>query len=330
MIRSEADEPDTITCVRYGILADDLTGACDAGVQFARHGLKTVVWLDASELPQADVVVLSTATRRDPPAAAQAKIASACERLARAGRELIYKKIDSTLRGNVVAEIEACGVTEAWLAPAYPALGRQFVRGQLFIKGVPQGARLESRPGMRVFDAVAQKDLAAVARCALAEPRRPLLAGSAGLAIELAKCLGAPDARDPAILGRHGPAVLYIGSTHAATSAQVTFLRSSRDPHTYRIVTVRSLDGEAGPPVARYQARDAAGLIMTGGDTAALVCRDLKVRGIRLIREILPGIPYGRLMGGPFEGVPVITKAGGFGSEDTLAVLVDALRGGLR
>jgi uncharacterized protein YgbK (DUF1537 family) len=316
--------------VQYGIIADDLTGACDAGVQFARHGLKTVVWLDASELPQADVVVLSTATRRDSPGPAQAKVARACERLARAGRELIYKKIDSTLRGNVIPEIQACGVAETWVAPAYPALGRQFIRGRLFIKGVPQGAQLEPAPRLQVFDSVTQDELAAVARRALAEPGRPLLAGSAGLAMELARILGYPEARHPAILGRHGPAVLYIGSTHAATSEQVTYLKASRDPHAYRIVTVRSLDGDVGPPVARYQARDAAGLIMTGGDTAALVCRDLKVSGIHLIREVLLGVPYGRLLGGRFDGVPVITKAGGFGSENTLAVLVDALRGGLR
>ncbi|HWR49583.1 MAG TPA: four-carbon acid sugar kinase family protein [Bryobacteraceae bacterium] len=316
--------------MRCGILADDLTGACDAGVQFARHGLKTVVWLDDSALPDADVVVLSTATRRDSPATAQAKVARACERLAQTGHELIYKKIDSTLRGNVAAEIEACGAVEAWVTPAYPALGRQFIHGQLFIKGAPQRVRLESQPGLRVFDAVTQEDLEAVARHAFAEPQRPLLAGSAGLAIEVAKALGCPEARDPAILGRRGPAVLYIGSTHAATVAQVASLRGSRDPHTYRIVPVRSLDGEVGPPVARYQARDAAGLIVTGGDTAALVCRVLKVRGIRLIREILPGIPYGRLLGGRFDGVPVITKAGGFGAENTLSVLVDALRGGLR
>jgi uncharacterized protein YgbK (DUF1537 family) len=316
--------------VRYGVLADDLTGAADAGVQFARHGLKTLVWLEEGTLPVADVVVLSTATRRDSPQVAQCKVTAACERLAHAGRELIYKKLDSTLRGNIIPEIEACGREEAWLAPAYPALGRQIIGGRLFVSGVRQSVRLEPSAGIRLFDAATEADLANVARQALAEAKRPLLAGSAGLARELAKRIGCPEPKQTPILGRQGPAVLYIGSTHAATVAQTARLRATHDVHAYRIVPVRSLDGDVGPPVARYQARGAAGLIMTGGDTAALVCRVLKVSGIRLIREILPGIPYGRFIGGRFDGMPVITKAGGFGGEGTLALLVDALRGGWR
>ncbi len=314
---------------RYGIIADDLTGACDAGVQFAQHGLDTVVWLAATGAPDCDVLVLSTASRRDPPGRAAAKVRSAREALARAGRELVFKKIDSTLRGNIIAEIEACGFEDAWIAPAFPAMGRRLIDGRLVVNGVRTGAGLDARPGIRVFDAAVQEELAAVAAEALAKQPRPLLAGSAGLAIELAKRLGRPRARLPRIPGRPGPAVVYLGSTSPATTTQTACLKASRDVHTYRLVPVKTLEGKLAAPVARYQGRGAAGLIMTGGDTAALVCGALGVRGIRLLREALPGIPYGILIGGRLDGTPVITKAGGFGGENTLALLVDALREGL-
>ncbi len=309
------------------MLADDLTGACDAGVQFARHGLRACVWLSGASAPAADVVVISTDSRRDPADEARRRVAAALEQLA--GRELVFKKVDSTLRGNILAEIEACGREEAWLAPAFPALGRRLIDGYLYVDGVRTGPRLLSRGTVRVFDAGVQEDLATIARDAFSRNPRPLLAGSAGLAIEVARLLGCPEPRVPAIEPRRGPVILYVGSTHAVTVAQVAQLKATRDRRTYHVVPVRTLEGETGSPVARYHARTASGLIMTGGDTAALVCRALGAGAIRLIREVLPGIPCGLLSGGPFHGMPVITKAGGFGREDTLSVLVGVLLEGL-
>jgi uncharacterized protein YgbK (DUF1537 family) len=313
----------------YGIIADDLTGACDAGVQFAQHGLETVVWLAGGALPPADVVVLSTASRRDAPAVAAAKARCARDVLARTGRTLIFKKVDSTLRGNVLAEVEACRTGEAWVAPAFPGMGRQLIDGRLVVNGAPSGASLTPQPGIRICDAATQADLSALADAAFALAPRPLLAGSAGLAIEVARRLGRAAPVKPRIVGRPGPAVLYVGSTSAATVAQMAWLKANRDLHSYRLVPAQTLEGVLAAPVARYQGRKAAGAIMTGGDTAALVCEALGVRGIRLIREALPGIPYGTLLGGRLDGVPVITKAGGFGNQDALALLVDALREGM-
>ncbi|KYH32737.1 four-carbon acid sugar kinase family protein [Neomoorella mulderi] len=57
-------------------------------------------------------------------------------------------------------------------------------------------------------------------------------------------------------------------------------------------------------------------LVITGGDTAVHVCRALGARGINLATEILPGIPLGYLEGGQAGGLPIVTKAGGFGPPD--------------
>jgi uncharacterized protein YgbK (DUF1537 family) len=66
-----------------------------------------------------------------------------------------------------------------------------------------------------------------------------------------------------------------------------------------------------------------AALLLSGGDTAALVCRALNARAIELQRELAPGIPCGVLQGGSFDGLPVVTKSGGFGAPDDLIQIAD-------
>jgi uncharacterized protein YgbK (DUF1537 family) len=67
----------------------------------------------------------------------------------------------------------------------------------------------------------------------------------------------------------------------------------------------------------------AAALLLTGGDTAALVCEAVGGRNIDLYGEISPGIPFGVLNGGAFDGVSVVTKSGAFGPDDALIQVAD-------
>ena len=64
---------------------------------------------------------------------------------------------------------------------------------------------------------------------------------------------------------------------------------------------------------------------MTGGETAYAVLKRLG-DCLSLHAELLPGIALCVVRGGPWEGLKVITKAGGFGSPETLLELVDILR----
>jgi uncharacterized protein YgbK (DUF1537 family) len=66
-----------------------------------------------------------------------------------------------------------------------------------------------------------------------------------------------------------------------------------------------------------------AALFLSGGETAALVCRAISAQAIELRREIAPGIAAGVLQGGSFDGEPVITKSGGFGAPDDLIQVAD-------
>ena len=69
------------------------------------------------------------------------------------------------------------------------------------------------------------------------------------------------------------------------------------------------------------------GLVLTGGDTAIAVCRALGGNGMVVCREVAPGIPMCALVGGDYDGAPVVTKAGGFGTEEALLVALRALKG---
>ena len=57
---------------------------------------------------------------------------------------------------------------------------------------------------------------------------------------------------------------------------------------------------------------------LSGGNTAELVSDTIGAAAIRLQDEVLPGIPWGIFHGGLFDGLPVATKAGGFGDENAL------------
>jgi len=299
------------------MIADDLTGACDAGVQSALRGLSTIVWLDPDPREPSAVTVISTNSRNDPPAVAREKVRRACRALG----GVVFKKIDSTLHGNIVAEIEAvleeCGFREAWLAPAFPAQGRTVRGGWLEVAGserrVHLPALLGGHPRIRWFDAATQDDLARIARLAFSTDPRPLLAGSAGLAREVAALLPVGQAVPPVRRPAQGDVLFVIGSANPVTVAQVDYLKA-RHPDA-RVTTIDALPER---PAARA-------LVLSGGDTALEVCRALDVAGIRLAREILPGIPLGTLTGGCCDGLPVVTKAGGFGAVDALAAILEAV-----
>jgi len=130
--------------VRVGIIADDYTGAADTGVQFAKKGLKTAIVRDSQRIgavaERVDVLVITTESRADPAEVAHAKVASAAEEFKKAGVGLLYKKIDSTLRGNIGVELDAAlnalNVPAVILCPAYPKTGRTTVGGWHYVNNI--------------------------------------------------------------------------------------------------------------------------------------------------------------------------------------------------
>ncbi len=135
--------------LRILIIADDLSGAADCGVACAGAGLETLVaFRQTDEEPAAEVLSLDSDTRRMGPDEAAREV----DRLVRANCArpdlLQFKKIDSTLRGNIGPELAAAlGAlrsmrdesvrTVAVMAPAFPAIGRTTKDGAQLAHGQP-------------------------------------------------------------------------------------------------------------------------------------------------------------------------------------------------
>ena len=135
---------------RVAIVADDLTGALDAAAPFAARGAQTRVVIAPERLEAAlrawgeappEVIAVNTESRHLSAAAAAERVAAVTRRLAPLGPGVWFKKVDSTLRGHVAAEVRA-----AWagsrrpavvIAPAFPAEGRVTVEGIQHVRGVP-------------------------------------------------------------------------------------------------------------------------------------------------------------------------------------------------
>src|ERR1700730_13684625 len=89
-----------------GSLADDLTGATDTGLQFAKRGRRTCVSLIWPVRTSCDVLVVDQDSRSRSATEARDRAFSAARALRSGGIAILYKKIDSTGRGNLGAEID--------------------------------------------------------------------------------------------------------------------------------------------------------------------------------------------------------------------------------
>ena len=128
--------------MHVAIIADDLTGAADTGVQLVRAGYRTAVAFRGAPIPPAkdlDAFALDTDSRAMPAGFAAKRVLEAGGAVKDA--RIVYKKLDSTLRGPVAAELAAAlGATGrkcAVVAPAFPSAGRTTVDGVQLVRGVP-------------------------------------------------------------------------------------------------------------------------------------------------------------------------------------------------
>jgi uncharacterized protein YgbK (DUF1537 family) len=238
------------------LIADDLTGACDAAVPFAARGHVTAARLDPDgDAEGLDVLAVTTESRALPAAALRGVFERTARALDGTASHIVFKKIDSTLRGNVGMEValavEAFACDAAIVTPAFPAMNRIMEAGRLRVGGAefepvemaafwraqglecahvsPEGlnAALASVARFVSADAASDADLDAIVRCGLRSPRRILWAGSAGLASALAHAL--PGEPRPIGAAQRVPAVLFcLGSDHAVTLEQERNLIAAR------------------------------------------------------------------------------------------------------
>lgn len=130
---------------RVAVIADNLIGANECGVQFRNFGLTTRVILNHMSLDtycgDDEVIAVSTETRKLSPGEAYARVHKVATELQSLGFSLFYKKIDSTLRGQASEEIramtDALALPLAIIVPASPFARRIVREGYLQIVQYP-------------------------------------------------------------------------------------------------------------------------------------------------------------------------------------------------
>lgn len=407
------------------IIADDLTGANDTGVQFAIQGLHTEILLEGTGLSGqsgAAVLVVDTNSRAIGAKEAYQKIQRIAKQAQQAGYENYYKKIDSTLRGNIGIELQAIldlGFHDfALVMPAFPKNGRTTVGGHHLLHGVPLSEteiakdpktpvlesvlpellRQQTRvpvghigifelsqgeeaivaamqhhlaQGCRILscDAWKEEHFQLIAGAALHVSQKVLWTGSAGLAECLPQLFGWNEKKTLSL-----PSLVIAGSVSSVTRGQIQQLMSKghelveveiadylpwreneampclekvlsllvngknviltsgyqpdaieRAKESGKKLGMSSMEvsesaahilGWMGAAIIRQQ--EVAGVVLTGGDTAASVCHALGITGIRILEEVAPAIPLGTMVTREGKTVWVITKAGAFGNSDAL------------
>ncbi len=247
-----------------GVVADDLTGAGDASVQFAKRGWHTFLLLDSTTLdswtpasPDRSVCAVTTDCRSLGNDAAETLTADAVTSLMRAGVGRLFLKIDSTMRGSVPGQV--AGAVTAWrtrhsaaeavVCPAYPAMGRTVESNRLLVHGEPvertafgrdpvspvntsdMTALLGAAPHVSVVDAATEADLMAIAASISAAGPSIVAVGSGGLAGALAATWCEPAAFGSAasdiIPRRKNPRILLqVSSLNPVSHAQVARLKA--------------------------------------------------------------------------------------------------------
>lgn len=334
------------------ILADDLTGALDTAAPFAAPDSPVhMPWRRA--ISGAAKVTISTESRHLPADSAATAVVDAFDRMRSAlsgPGTLWFKKVDSVLRGHPLTETLAMARAGSFpvcvFAPAFPAMGRITRNGRHLCRG--NDGWKETRhgdlraafaassagpmPEVVIINAETQDDL----RLGIREwTGRPdvLWAGSRGLAEALTspqQALAVPPV-----------GLLVVGTAHPATRKQVaalqgvvTRVKGNLVPTLNREVPVLLDPVPEASSVFQTRSRlkkllstcvqppQDMSIIVTGGDTLTVVLDMFGTHRLDCIGEISPGLPVSRMVGGAWNGATLISKSGGFGSENTLRDLV--------
>lgn len=332
------------------ILADDLTGALDSAVGFARPGVRVIVARNPGAVPYVleadpDVLAINTASRELPEDRATSRVGKALSHLELSDYSVVMKKVDSRLKGNIAAEtgelMRRLGARRCVASPAIPSMGRHVRNGALEGAGVAAPIPLAGcfRCAVDVPEIVTDADLDAL----VAEGAEGVLwIGARGLAFALARRAGL-SMPEKGVL--QSPLMIANGSRDPITRAQIAALpegvnaidapnggvRGVRMPDGPLVLSIS--DGADTVPPQEAAARFAASavglardykpgaLLICGGETAQATLDRLGISSLQVIAELRPGLPLCEVRTG-WGTIQIVTKSGGFGEPDLLAGIV--------
>jgi uncharacterized protein YgbK (DUF1537 family) len=335
------------------VLADDLTSAADGAAPFVARGLTASI--GRGQLPRhtAAVLAVDSGSRSANSSQAFERVARLTDRLA--GCSVLYKTVDSTLRGHIAQELEACfaasGRTSLVFAPAFPQAGRTTVGGIQLVDGIPvsessyghdpvhparHSALIDLVPNcvkrVTLLDAITQEELDSQI-ASIEDPESILWVGSPGMAAALARRFVPAKTLAPSMDGISNDVLVAIGSANLRSHIQADRLPDVSGVMLLRSPRTRERDSAT---VLRRIAEDAAralqgprfgALIATGGDTMEAILDRLDVREFEILQELDPGFPIGRARLGDGRSLLLAMKAGGFGNDDALERAVARIRG---
>jgi uncharacterized protein YgbK (DUF1537 family) len=311
-------------------LADDMTGALEVGAKFSAAGLRTLVSAQPIQGCPATVLVYDTETRHRSPQEAGQEVRRFVLQTGCAHPRLIYKKTDSTLRGNIAAEAKAVAeLYPMWrlgYAPAYPALGRTVKEGLLYVDGVAvedtEFARDALNPvhtssvsailgpdvSCAIFDGETDADVGRAAAGILADDSMRIAMGPAALAGLIAEQIDMPRQAPPS-LPELRSCLLLNGSLHALSTAQMRHAEaqgciSADSAAAWAIVRRDHAPGAHSAHAAGINARELVeqlagsgsdAILVSGGDTAFAVFAELGSPALLPVREIVSGVPGTRI-----------------------------------
>ena len=237
------------------------------------------------------------------------------------------------------------GLDGEW-QPVRPAFARELAALGLEVRLAERAGAIDG-PGLFLCDAETDADLVAIVAAGRALPPPVLWCGSAGLARALA---GAAPPVEP-VPG--APFLAIVGSGHPVMRAQ---LDRVEDAHPELRIAVREGAAEAEAVRGCVAARGAAlvtfllpdgvseaeasrrlgailaalaprldrpeGLFVSGGETLRGLADAVGADAFEVTGEIAAGLPAARVRGGPWDGVELVSKSGGFGGPDLLARLL--------
>lgn len=244
---------------RLLILADDLTGSLDTGVQLSVKGYSVIIQTENTGIRadlNEDVLVINTDTRHRKSTDAYRIVADLVQQAMHAGFTRIYKKTDSGLRGNVGAELsallETTGERTLFFVPAWPKMNRITKDGIHYVNGLPLSESIfakdvidpvkESRVdrlihlqsdvpvcmnteanGITVYDCTSEEEMERLAAQIFADSHCPLIAaGCAGLLEKYPVCAKEAD-KSPVCEGLHGELLVLSGSMNEVTLGQLQY-----------------------------------------------------------------------------------------------------------
>ena len=345
--------------LKVAIIADDLTGALDTGTPFVDAGLSVAVAIDVGAISETlatdcAVVVVNTASRALPEEEAARKVSASAKALLAASPQIVLKKIDSRLKGNVAAESKALaavfGHKAIVVAPAIPDQERLTRNGHVVGRGVdrplPIAELFETNDGQVIVrDAETDSDLDRVVGAY--NWKKTLAVGARGMGAALARKIGQPN-RASRPFAASSQTVFAFGSRDPITTEQMTKLEG-----TSSLAAIIDASMGAVPPDARFGLpmllrcageitseaatvadRFAKGvksvmemtrpdmLMVGGGDTALAVFRALGIRVLKPQGEIEAGIPWFDVTTADCLRFRCAVKSGGFGNSDCLVRLI--------